>query len=229
MQPKMDESTTSKQYDRWSGFYDQTFGRLVIPRLRRAIEELRPKPGETVLDVGIGTGVTLDLYPEGVRVVGLDLSAGMLQQAQAKVRQRGLKDVSLVAGDALRPPFAEHRFDHLLLTHVVSVVSDPPELLRWAARLVKPGGRVAVVNHFQSEIRPLAAIEKALNPLCTRIGWRTDVGLADVVRPSPLRLEYQFKLRRLDPWRIVMLNSEPVEEESDHESAPSTDSPDRTP
>ena len=203
----MDESKTSKQYDRWSKFYDRTFGVLLKKRLQRSIAELRLKPGQRVLDLGVGTGVTLDHYPPGVRVVGADLSPGMLAQAQRKVRQLSLESMHLVQADALRPPFAEGSFDHILITHVISVVSDPTALLRWAARLVRPGGRIVLVNHFRSDCRVLGSIEKALNPLCVKLGWRSDLTLAEVVEGGPLELEYQFKLHKMDLWRIAVLGS----------------------
>jgi phosphatidylethanolamine/phosphatidyl-N-methylethanolamine N-methyltransferase len=202
---KMHEATTSRVYDAWARCYDATFGRLVHKRQVRAIQQLGAEPGQWVLDLGIGTGITLDEYPVGVRVVGMDLSAGML--AKANVKARGLAEPrpSLVQADAMHPPFAEASFDHVLITHTVSVVSDPPRLMRWAAALVKPGGRVVVLNHFRSDWPPLGWAERTLNPLCTRLGWRSDLSLDDCLGGAPLRLVHQFQCSRPDVWRIAVL------------------------
>ncbi len=216
MQTAMTESKTGRLYDLWSWIYDYTFGMLVRRRQRRAIEELAARSGERVLDLGVGTGMTLHHYPDGVEVVGMDLSRGMLEKALDRVRGGGKRGVHLLQADAMAPPFVEGSFDHVVITHVISVVSDPHKLLEWAARVTKPGGQVIVLNHFQSNLRPVAAMEKLLNPLFVKIGWRSDLALPELLRSSPLRLSHQFKLVPYDLWRIVVLRGDGTAERTEH-------------
>lgn len=202
---RMQEAKTSRCYDIWAGFYDRTFGALVRKRQVRAIRELQPNAGDRVLDLGVGTGMTLEHYPRDINVTGMDLSWGMLEKARSKIGEKNLVHCQLVQGDAMAPPFAEGSFDHIVVTHTVSVVSDPPRLLEWCRRLLKPGGRIIVLNHFRSDNRLLGALEKLANPLCVHIGWRSDLSLEDCLAGVDLTVQYQFKLRRLDLWRIVVL------------------------
>lgn len=196
----------SRQYDIWSKFYDQTFRPFVVERQRRAIEQLRLKPGDRVLDMGVGTGMSLGFFPPDTRVVGLDLSGGMLREAQRKCVDRSMTHVQLVQGNAMLPPFREQSFDHVLLSHVISVVPDPDSLMRWVARLIRPQGRVVAINHFQSHHRPMAVLEKFFNPICVKLGWRSDVSLASLLgRDCPLEMAYQFKLNPIDLWQVVVL------------------------
>lgn len=201
----MKEAITSRTYDLWSRFYDCTFGRLVERRQRAALTHLPLKPGDCVLDMGVGTGMTLPHYPRDVQVVGFDLSQGMLAEASLKCRQLGLHHCRLVRGDAMFPPFAPRSFDHIVICHTISVVSDPKRLLNWARQLVRPGGRIVVLNHFQSTWPLLAWFERWLNPLFVKIGWRSDLALEDVLDGSGLTMTYGFKLRCFDIWRIVVL------------------------
>jgi phosphatidylethanolamine/phosphatidyl-N-methylethanolamine N-methyltransferase len=206
--PLMQEASTKRIYDIHSLFYDATFGRLVKKRIQRAIEHMNIRDSDLVLDLGIGTGVSLNFYPQHARLVGLDLSAGMLREARKKIAFRGMDHATVFQGDALYLPFADSTFDHVFISHVISVVSDPYRLVREAQRIAKPDARIVIVNHFQSTNRAIALVEKWLCPLCTKLGWRSDLPLNDLVRRTGMQVDYRFKLDSIDLWETVVINND---------------------
>jgi phosphatidylethanolamine/phosphatidyl-N-methylethanolamine N-methyltransferase len=207
MRELMQESSTRKIYDVHSAFYDATFGRLVRRRIEIAISHMNITPTDRVLDLGIGTGVSLNFYPQYGRVVGIDLSSGMLRQCRRKIAERGLSHATVFQADAMRLPFADDSFDHIFISHVISVVSDPIKLVREAQRVAKPGSRIVLLNHFQSTNRLVALVEKWLCPLCTKLGWRSDLPLQDLIRETGLEIDYRYKLENIDLWETVVVTN----------------------
>src|SRR3954452_5980121 len=204
----MQESSTKKIYDVQSIFYDATFGRLVKRRIERAINHMNIAEADRILDLGIGTGASLNFYPsDRGRIVGVDLSAGMLRECRKKIRERGLQHASVFQANALELPFEDGTFDHIFISHVISVVSDPYKLVQEAQRVAKPNARIVIVNHFQSTNRFIALIEKWLCPLCTKPGWRSDLALQDLVRRTGVEIDYRYKLESIDLWETVVLTN----------------------
>jgi phosphatidylethanolamine/phosphatidyl-N-methylethanolamine N-methyltransferase len=203
----MQESSTRSIYDFHSMFYDVTFGRLVRRRIARAISHMNIKPGDRVLDLGIGTGASLDFYPRHARIIGIDLSGGMLRECRKKVVERKLAPAQLFQANALELPFQDNSFDHIFISHVISVVSDPYRLITEAQRVSKPGTRIVMVNHFQSTNRFIAMVEKFLSPLCTKLGWRSDLPLQDLIRRTGVEVDYRFKLESIDLWETVVISN----------------------
>jgi len=95
----------------------------------------------------------------------------------------------------------------VFISHVISVVSDPYKLVREAQRVAKPGARIVIVNHFQSANRVVAAIEKMLCPLCTKLGWRSDLALPDLIKKTGVEIDYRFKLEAIDLWETVVISN----------------------
>jgi phosphatidylethanolamine/phosphatidyl-N-methylethanolamine N-methyltransferase len=203
----MQESSTRKIYDVQSVFYDATFGRLVRRRIKRAIEHMNITAEDRVLDLGIGTGASLDFYPAVGRIIGVDLSAGMLRECRKRIRARGLEHAIVFQANALGLPFADNSFDHVFISHVISVVSDPYKLVQEAQRVAKPGARIVIVNHFQSTNRFIAMVEKWLCPLCTKLGWRSDLALLDLIRQTGVSIDYRFKLENIDLFETVVMSN----------------------
>ena len=201
----MRERSTAKIYDVQSKVYDHTFGKLVQKRLSRAIQQFEIKPGDFVLDLGVGTGNSLRLYPNQGTVVGIDLSAGMLDKAAEKVSEK--PNIALVQGNALQLPFADSSFDHVFLSHVISVVSDAVAVIRETQRVAKPGARVVMLNHFQSTNKMVAKIEKVISPICTKLGWRSDLSLQDLLAHTGVTVDYRYKLTSPDIWETVVFTN----------------------
>ncbi|HEY7120369.1 MAG TPA: methyltransferase domain-containing protein [Tepidisphaeraceae bacterium] len=204
----MQESTTKLIYDIHSNFYDATFGRLVRKRIARAIGHMNINEHERVLDLGIGTGASLAYYPQHARVVGVDLSSGMLREARKKIAARNMTHAIVFQADALKLPFADNTFDHVFISHVISVVSDPYKLVMEAQRVARGGARIVIVNHFQSTNRFIALIEKWLCPLCTKLGWRSDLALQDLIKRTGVTIDYRYKLDSIDLWETVVINND---------------------
>jgi phosphatidylethanolamine/phosphatidyl-N-methylethanolamine N-methyltransferase len=207
MMSLMQEESTKKIYDIHSGFYDVTFGRLVRRRVAAAISHMDIQPHHKVLDLGIGTGCSLNYYPSRGRIVGIDLSSGMLRECRKKIERRGLDHVSVLQADALCLPFGDNAFDGVFISHVISVVSDPVALIRESQRVARNGARIVIVNHFQSSNRFIAMVEKWINPVCTKIGWRTDLDLTQLMFETGLEIEYRYKLDSIDLWETVVIRN----------------------
>ncbi|MBC8109092.1 MAG: methyltransferase domain-containing protein [Anaerolineae bacterium] len=188
-------------------FYDATFGRLVRRRIERAIHHMNIGDNDRVLDLGIGTGVSMNYYPRHAQLVGVDLSGGMLREARKKIREMNLDRAFVFQANALQLPFGDSTFDHIFISHVISVVSDPIMLVREAQRVAKPGARIVIVNHFQSTNRFIALVEKWLCPLCTKLGWRSDLALQDLIRNTGVEVDYRYKLESIDLWETVVITN----------------------
>lgn len=205
----MQEATTRGIYDVQSLFYDATFGRLVRRRVAGAItRHMSIGREDRVLDLGIGTGASLNYYPRRGKIIGIDLSGGMLRECRKKIAERGMDHVTVFQANALHLPFADNSFDHVFISHVISVVSDPCLLIREAQRVARLDARIVIVNHFQSTNRFIAMVEKWLCPLCTHLGWRSDLALQELIRRTGVQVDYRYKLESIDLWETVVITND---------------------
>ncbi len=169
-------------YRRYATIYDAVFGPVLQPGRKAVLDALKLKPGDRVLEVGVGTGLSLTLYPRSVRITGIDVSGEMLAKARARVARRRLDNVdALLEMDAESMSFPDASFDKVVAMYVVSVVPRPAKLLEELHRVCRPDGEIFIVNHFQSENPIVASFERALAGLSSQIGFHTDVDLKTLV------------------------------------------------
>jgi phosphatidylethanolamine/phosphatidyl-N-methylethanolamine N-methyltransferase len=204
----MQERTTKGIYHVWSHFYDVIWTAIVHRRTRKAIGQMGIQPGERVCDIGVGTGLALQNYPRHAQVLGVDLSEAMLRHAKRRARQGRMDHIALTVANALELPFPDNSFDHVMLSHVITVVSDPVRLVAETRRVTRPGGQIVIINHFQSTNRLIALIEKWLCPLCQQLGWRSDLPLAELLRNTGLQADFRYKLDSVDLFETVFLTNE---------------------
>ena len=193
----------SKIYYEFSHLYDRIFTRFFYPRIVSTIRSLRIPAAAKVLEVGVGTGLSLPAYPQHADVTGIDLAPEMLEQAQRKVNTEGWRHIRLLQMDALDLKFDDEEFDYITAFHVVSVVPDHAALMKEMVRVCKPGGTLVVINHFRSHTRVLAALDRGLEPITRRWGWHT-LERADVFDGLPIEIERVYKTSKRSLFTIVV-------------------------
>src|SRR4029077_9885688 len=193
----------SRLYYEFSHLYDLLFRRVFYPRIAMVIRSLAIEPGARVLELGVGTGLSLDAYPPQCHVTGIDLAPDMLARAQDKVNRNGWRHISLEQGDALNLKFADDSFDYVMAFHVVSVVPVPVRMMAEARRVCRPGGVMTIINHFRSANPTIARVMQAIDPLTRRVGWTT-LRLSDVIDRQALHVDRQWKTSPRSLFTIVV-------------------------
>jgi phosphatidylethanolamine/phosphatidyl-N-methylethanolamine N-methyltransferase len=186
-------ASDSVVYRQLARYYDWAFGPVYTRRILTCIRNLNIPAGADVLEIGVGTGISLAAYPPHAKVVGVDASRDMLDQAAKKIAAQGWKHIELRQMDALDLQFPDESFDFVNAFHVVSVVNDVHQAMREMVRVCKPNGRILIINHFRSPRPWLARTIDTLSPLTRYLGWRTNLSGSDLLRGLPLRIVRQFK------------------------------------
>ena len=175
-----DKDTISRAYARWAPVYDLVFGAVFEPGRRAAIaaaEQACGPSGGTILEVGVGTGISLPNYSRQNRLVGIDLSEPMLRKAQMRVAEHKLANVdALAVMDGERLALPDQSFDVVVAQFVITAVPNPELTLNEFARVVKPGGEIVLVNHIGAEAGPRRVFELCFSPIARRLGWRPEFG-----------------------------------------------------
>lgn len=190
-------------YEKISGVYDLTFGPTLHPGRLQALERMIIAEGSSILEVGVGTGINLRHYPRSCQVVGIDLSAGMLEKARERIAKNGLRNVRVMEMDAAALTFEDNSFDTVYAPYLISVVPDPVAVVREMRRVCKPGGRIVILNHFKSEHPVLSRIETAISPLCVHIGFKSDLDLPLFLKQAQLTPISIDKVNLANMWSLV--------------------------
>src|ERR1700741_5320186 len=160
-------------YDRWAPIYDLVFGG-VFSKGRDAAIEATNKLGGRVLEVGVGTGISLTLYGLNVGIFGTDISEEMLKKAKNRVSEQRLKNVEgLAVMDAEKLEFPDNSFDVVMAQYVVTAVPNPEAALDEFARVIRPGGELIILTRVSADDGMRRFIVQRLQPVVTRLGFRT--------------------------------------------------------
>src|SRR5437870_3430205 len=167
----------ARVYENIAWFYDLTFGPALHPGRVDAIRRMAIKPGDRVLEVGVGTAINAALYPSDCSVTGVDFSSSMLEKARDRVARKGVRNVRLLQMDAANMKFADDTFDIVYAPSVISVVPDPVAVAREMRRVCRAGGRIVILNHFRSKNTLMAWLERLISPFTVHIGFKSDLDL----------------------------------------------------
>ncbi|SDB55163.1 class I SAM-dependent methyltransferase [Bauldia litoralis] len=201
----LDDSHVVAAYARWAPFYDRFFGAFTASSCRIAVGEINRLPPGRVLELGVGTGISLPLYDRKHRIVGIDLSREMLDIGRKRVADEKLDNVeALVEMDAEALTFEDGGFDAVMAMFVMTVVPDPDRVLAEIVRVVKPGGHVVLVNHFSVEKGPRAWIERWMARYSAKLGWRPTFPIDLVLGRPELKLIRRQSAKSFDLFTMLV-------------------------
>jgi phosphatidylethanolamine/phosphatidyl-N-methylethanolamine N-methyltransferase len=196
---ELDEISLRKAYARWAPVYDLVFG-AVFERGRRAAVAAAERVGGRILEVGVGTGISLPGYSRQNRIIGIDLSEEMLRKAQRRVAELSLTNVeTLEVMDAEHLSFADASFDVVVANHVISTVPNPEAALDECARMLRPGGEMILLSRIGADTGLRHLVERLLQPIVCRLGWRSEFSWDRFVRWTERRTDMRLIERRPMP------------------------------
>jgi len=199
----LEKRQVKRAYKFYAPAYDFVFDWIFHPGREQAMRLLDVKRNDHVLEVGIGTGLNLPLYPTHCHITGIDLSEEMLEKAQDKIIELGLISVTLKVMDATVMDFGDSEFDSAVATYTISAVPDPVGVLREMRRVVKPGGSIVLLNHFRSDRRVVGRLEDLVSPVCTRLGWKSNLPFEPLLKQVGLIPDISTKVNLFDGWRLI--------------------------
>lgn len=190
-------------YDKLAKVYDLIFGPTLHPGRLQAIERMNIQPDERVLEVGVGTGINLSLYPSDAKITGIDYTASMLEKARERVAKKGMRNARLLQMDAADLKFPDDSFDIVYAPYLISVVPDPVQVAQEMRRVCRPGGRIIFLNHFLSPNPILSRLERLISPMTIHIGFKSDLDLPAFLAQADLHPVSIEKVNIPRLWSLV--------------------------
>ena len=189
-------------YDKLAKVYDLIWGPSLHPGRLQAIQRMGIQPDERVLEVGVGTGINLSLYPRDCSVTGIDFSGSMLEKARERAARKDLS-VRLLQMDAADLKFTDGSFDIVYAPYLISVVPDPVKVAQEMRRVCRAGGRIIFLNHFLSPNAFVSRIERLISPLTIHIGFKSDLDLPAFLAQADLQPVSIEKVNIPKFWSLV--------------------------
>ena len=207
--PVMDTTSVRDAYRRWAPIYDLTFGKIAEAGRKNAVQIINRRRGR-VLEVGVGTGLSLPCYGSHLTITGIDLSPEMLAKAEDKVDRHNLANVAgLHEMDAGALAFPDESFDTVVAMYVMTVVPEPERVMLELERVCATGGEVILVNHFSEDEGVRGFLERKLAPFADLIGWRPVFDIDQVLVCEDLRLAERRSLRPFGLFTMLRFVKEP--------------------
>ena len=195
-------------YRNLASVYDLFFGPALHPGRVKAVARMNVRPGDRVLEVGVGTGINAELYPPNCSVVGIDFSAEMLEKGRERLARTGVRNMRLLQMDAADLRFGDDSFDIVYAPYLINVVPDPVQVAREMLRVCRPGGRLLFLNHFLSSHSVLSRIDRLVSPLTIHIGFKSDLDLHAFLAQSGLQASSIEKVNFPRVWSLVTCEKE---------------------
>lgn len=200
------QKIVEKVYEHIGPIYNFVYGKLLFNEGReKSIDLLEIGAGHKILEVGVGTGLTLPLYPAGCDVVGVDLSESMLREAEDLIRERKLKHATVKKMDATALEFEDNSFDRVLGNLFISATTYPEKALLEMKRVCKPNGTIVLMNHFKSEKLLLGALESAFNPVAQGLGFKSNLEMLPLLEKVGLTPKKVMKVNMFNLWTAVSM------------------------